>query len=194
MSQNILLISVDILKQRTQIHGNIDEKLLYADIKVAQDMYVVPLLGTALFNRLQADVNADTLSGDYKTLLDNYLIDCLIWYTLAESPETMSYQLTNKGVVRKQGDNTQLPTMAEIISLADTYRKRAEFYANRCRLYLEQNAPTKFPEYLNPGSGIDDKRPVRVQYTSPIYLGPHHRRYKTYVEKYQGNRPYCDEC
>jgi hypothetical protein len=182
-----------MLKQRTHIHGNIDEKLLYADIKVAQDMYILPLLGSALFNKLQADVSAGTISGNYKTLLDNYLVDCLVWYALAESPETMSYQLTNKGVVRKQGDNTQLPTMAEIVSLADTYRKRAEFYAHRCRLYLEQNAPQMFAEYLNPGNGIDDKRPVRVQYTSPVYLGPHYPRYRTYAEKYQGNRPYCDD-
>ena len=193
MSRNILLISVDMLKQRTQMHGNIDEKMLYADIKIAQDMYIFPMLGTALFNRLQADVDACALNGDYKTLLDEYLVDCLVWYTLAESPATMSYQLTNKGVVRKQGDNTQLPSMAEIISIASTYRKRAEFYANRCRLYLEQNAGVKFPEYLNPGAGIDDKRPVRVQYTSPIYLGPQYPCYNTYEEKYQGNRPYCDE-
>lgn len=194
MSANILLISVDMLKQRTQMHGNIDEKLLYADIKVAQDMYVLPILGTALFNKLQAAVSAGTLGGAYKTLMDDYLVDCLVWYTLAESPETMSYQLTNKGLVRKLGDNTQLPGMDEIISLSDTYRKRAEFYANRCRLYLEQNAPALYPEYLNPGDGIDARRPVRVQYTSPVYLGPQYPRYKSFEEKYQGNRPYCDEC
>jgi len=193
MSRNILLISADMLKQRTQIHGNIDEKLLYADIKVAQDMYILPLLGTALFNKLQNDINADQLDGNYKTLLDDYVVDCLVWYTLTESPETMSYQLTNKGLVRKQGDNTQLPGLAEITSLADTYRKRAEFYANRCRLYLEQNAAEMYPQYLNPGNNIDDKRPVRVQYTSPVYLGMQHPHYKSYMEKYQGNRPFCDE-
>jgi len=183
-----------MLKQRTQMHGNIDEKLLYADIKVAQDMYVLPILGTALFNKLQAAVSAGTLNGAYKILMDDYLVDCLVWYTLAESPETMSYQLTNKGLVRKMGDNTQLPAMDEIISLSDTYRKRAEFYANRCRLYLEQNAPELYPEYLNPGDGIDARRPVRVQYTSPVYLGPQYPRYTSFEEKYQGNRPYCDEC
>jgi hypothetical protein len=196
MSQNILLISVDVLKDRTNIHGNIDEKLLYADIKVAQDMYIFPLLGTALYNKIQAYISANDWTGgaDYKTLLDSYLIDCLVWYTLSESPETMSYQITNKGVVRKQGDNTQLPSMSEIISLADTYKKRAEFYANRARLYLQQNAPLKFPEYLNPGSGIDDKRPIHTTYTSGMWLGAEYPPHRTYEEKYQGNRPYCDEC
>ncbi len=193
MSQNILLISVDMLKQRTQIHGNIDEKLLYADIKVAQDMYIFPLLGTALYKKLQSDISSNTLIDPYKTLMDDYLVDCLIWFTLSESPETMSYQITNKGVVRKQGDNTQLPTMSEIMSLADTYKKRAEFYANRCRLYLQQNAATKFPEYLNPGAGIDDRRPENLAYTSAIYLGHQHKGHRTFEEKYQGNRPYCDD-
>jgi len=38
MSQNVLLISDEILKDRTAVHGNIDAKLLYPEIKTAQDI------------------------------------------------------------------------------------------------------------------------------------------------------------
>ena len=193
MSQNILLISVDMLKDRSNIHGNIDEKLLYADIKVAQDMHIYPLLGTALYNRIQDDIANSTLAGDYKILMDDYLIDCLVWYTLSESPETISYQITNKGVVRKQGDYTQLPSMSEIVSLADTYKKRAEFYANRARLYLQQNAPAKFPEYLNPGTGIDTMRPALSTYTAGMSLGISYEKPRSYAERYQGNNPFKED-
>jgi hypothetical protein len=191
MSLNILLISDDMIKDRTVIHGNIDPQLIYPDIKVAQDMYILPLLGSALYNKIQAEIEAGTLSGDYKTLLDKYVVDALIYYTLTDLPQTLSYQFWNKGVIRKQGDNTQLPTMSELIDVSNKYKQRAEFYANRCRLYLRQYAATLFPEYLNPGSGIDDMRPEHKAYTMPIYLGDDCNHYKTYEEKYQGNRPDC---
>ena len=65
MSANVLLISEDILKDRTAIHGNIDPKLLFPEIKVAQDMYIHPILGTALYDKIIGDINASgTTTGD----------------------------------------------------------------------------------------------------------------------------------
>jgi hypothetical protein len=180
-----------MIKDRTVIHGNIDPKLIYPDIKVAQDMYIMPLLGSALYNKIQADISADVLIDPYKTLLDKYIVDALIYYTLTDLPQTLSYQFWNKGVVRKVGDNTQLPTMSELIDVSNKYKSRAEFYANRCRLYLRQYAATLFPEYLNPGSGLDDMRPEHKAYSMPIYLGDDCGNYKTYEQKYQGNKPDC---
>ena len=111
MSKNVLLISEDILKDRTTLHGNVDPKLLFPEIKAAQDMYIHPILGTALYNKIISEVEAGTITGDYKTLLDDYIIDCILYYTLSSLPEALSYQMWNKGVVRKQGDNTELPSM-----------------------------------------------------------------------------------
>jgi len=197
MSLNILLVSDTMIKDRTAIHGNIDPKLIYPDIKVAQDMYMLPLLGSALFDKLQtiiADgtISSDGTKSDYKLLLDKYIADALIYYTLSDLPTTLSYQFWNKGIVRKQGDNTQLPSMDELIDISNKYRGRAEFYANRARLYLKQNAATLFPEYLNPGSGIDTTRPEHKSYTLPIYLGDDCNEHnKSYAQKYQGNNPDC---
>jgi hypothetical protein len=158
-------------------------------------MYILPLIGSALYNKIQTLIDDGTI-GDaenepYKTLLDKYIVDALIYYTLTDLPQTLSYQFWNKGVVRKQGDNTQLPTMSELIDVSNKYKSRAEFYANRCRLYLKQYAATLYPEYLNPGSGIDDMRPEHKAYSMPIYLGDDCDHYKSYKDKYQGNRPDC---
>lgn len=195
MSQDILLISDTMIKERTAIHGNIDPKLIYPDIKVAQDMYIHPVLGTALYNKLQAIISDGTISSNvalinYKTLIDRYIVDSLIYYTLAELPTTISYQFWNKGIVRKQGDNTELPTMSELLDLANKYKNRAEFYSNRLRLYLKQNAPAMFPEYINPGNGIDDINPSNKSFTLPVWLGDEDCP-KTYEEKYQGDKPNC---
>lgn len=191
MSLNILLVSDQIIKDRTSIHSDIDPKLIYPDIKCAQDMYIHPKLGSALFNKLLNDIKNNSLSGDYKTLVDDYIIDTLMWYVLMELPTGISFQFWNKGVVRKQGENTELPSMDELVSLSNGFKIKAEFYGQRLINYLQQNAPTKFPEYLNPGSGIDDIRPENKAFTMPMWLDDCDCDNRTYEQKYQGNRPNC---
>lgn len=194
MSKNVLMISVNMLKQRTAIHDNIDEKLIYPEIKAVQDLYILPLLGTALFNRIITDIDGGTLSGDYKGLVDDYLIDTLCNYVISELPLGLTYQFWNKGVAAKTTDNSNTPSMSELFDVAKKYKNRAEEYAQRARLYMRQNAPTKFPEYITPGSGVDTVIPERQGFSNPIYLGdvsPYATEYKTYEQRYQSNLPRC---
>jgi len=170
MSTNILLIGDQIIKERTGLHDNLDAKLLYPEIKIAQDRYIHPLLGTALFNKILTDYAAQTLAGNYLALKNNYIVDALVYYTLAELPEILSFQFYNKGLLRKNEDNATQPSLQEIIMMGDKYKDRAEYYGNRLRLYLRQNYPL-FPEYNNPGSGVDTVFPTNRAYTSPVYLG-----------------------
>lgn len=190
MSLNILLISDEILKERTAVHGNIDPKLLYPEIKVAQDMYIHPILGTALYNKLLDDINVSgTTTGIYKTLLDTYIIDPLIYYTLSGLPETLSYQFWNKGVMRKQGDNTELPSMLELVDLSNKYRIRAEWYAERLTRYLKQSLNGNLiPEYANPGDTSDTILPQNSPFTMPIYLGD-----DDYCQSLDKNNCRCNE-
>jgi len=192
MSKNILMISVQMLKDRTAVHDNIDEKLIFPEIKAAQDMYILPLCGSALFNKLLTDINANTLGGNYKVLVDDYIIDTLANYVISELPLGLTYQFWKKGVAQKTTDSSIAPSMTDLFSVASKYKRRAEEYAQRMRLYLRENAPVMFPEYINPGSGVDTVIPERQGFSNPIYLGdvsPYQSEYKTYEEKYQSNLP-----
>lgn len=190
MSLNILLISDEILKDRTAIHGNIDAKLLYPEIKVAQDMYIHPILGSALYDKLLTDINASgTTTGDYKILLDNYIVDPLLYYTLAGLPETLSYQFWNKGVMRKVGDSTELPSMSDLIDISNKYRIRAEWYAQRLTNYLKQySSSTVLSEYISPGDTLDTINPQNSPFTMPIYLGD-----SDYCQSLDKNNCRCNE-
>lgn len=198
MSLNILMIDVATLKKRTAIHDNIDEKLIYPEIKAAQDLYIHPILGTALYNKLLTDISNNALAGNYKTLVDDYLIDTLCNYVISELPTAINYQFFNKGVSQKTSDSSQQPSMSELFSVAEKYKNRAEAYQKKAMFYLKQNAPSMFPEYLNPGTGIDVVVPNRVAYSSPIYLGDlqHDKKGRiSYKDKYQGNIfRLCDDC
>lgn len=170
MSANTLIIMPSLLKERAAIHKNVDDKLIYPEIKFAQDAYILPLLGTALFNKIIADIAANTLAGVYKSLVDSYIIDALINYTMAELPTGLNYQFWNSGVASTQKEQAQLPSMSDMFSIVDRYKKKAEHYDNRCRLYLIQNQGT-YPEYRQQNGGVDTVYPDNTSFTSPIYLG-----------------------
>lgn len=188
MSKNVLLISPDILKERTAIHTNIDEKLLYPTIKVCQDMFIHPLLGSELYNKIVTDVEAGSITGDYKNLLDDYIIDPLCYYVLSEAVSDLTWQLWNKGVVRKSGDN-DLPDAETMEGLRNKYRNRAEWYGERLRTYLVANSTTSFlPEYFNGNNDTDDLVPQNNSFTMPIYLGPQYE----YVHP-DKNNCHCNE-
>lgn len=176
MSANILLISAKIIKDRTTVHGNLDDSLILPDIKFAQDAFIKPVLGTALYEKLQSLVSDNTIStspnADYKLLLDEYLIDALIYFTLAELPVGISYQFWNKGVVRKQGQDTEVPTMAELMDISNRFKSRGEYYANRMKLFIiDQNSRlSKYPEYTNPGNRVDTITPEQRNFTMPVWL------------------------
>lgn len=187
MSLNTLFISVQSIKDRTGLHANVDEKLILPEIKTAQDMYIMPALGSTFYNRLQAGINASDLNANEQYLLNNYVTDCLIYYVMSELPMGLSYQFYNKGLLRKGGDNTENPSMQDMIDVANRYRTRAEFYKQRLIKYLRQNN-TLFPEYLNYTSGIDTILPDLEGYTTSLFLDDDCNCWdkKPLSEKYQG--------
>ena len=62
MGKNTVLISVETLKEQTGLHANVDPKLILSEILTAQDMYILPILGSALYNKLQSDVDGRVVS------------------------------------------------------------------------------------------------------------------------------------
>jgi len=165
------LILPSVLKERMSIHDNVDDKLIYPEIKAVQDIYIMPLLGSTLFNKILTDINNNTLTGNYKTLVDDYIIMCICNYVMSELPEGLNYQFWNKGVSQKVVDNATQPTMSEMYSIVAKYKSRAEYYAKRCRMYLVQNGNNYFPEYRTFVAGVDVVYPDHTDYSSPIYLG-----------------------
>jgi len=171
MAQITYIILPSVVKERMSLHDNVDEKLIYPEILAVQDLHILPLLGSNLFNKILADIAANTLSGYYKTLIDDYLIMAVCNMVMSELPEALNYQFYNKGVSQKIVDNATQPSMSELYNIVAKYKSRAEHYIRRARMYLIQNQNTNLPEYRTYLSGIDIVLPDRNTYTCPIYLG-----------------------
>jgi len=193
MSRNILFISVETIKERTGLHTNVDEKLVNPEILTSQDMYILPALGTALYERLQDGIQNSNLTNNEESLLDTFITPCLVYYVMSELPMGLSYQFYNKGMIRKSGEGQENPSAADMIDVADRYKARAEFYKQRLVKYLKEKSSTNlFPEYNNPGNGVDVIIPDNEAYTTTIWLGDDDCcKGKSFEEKYQGNINRC---
>lgn len=189
--RNTLFIGASTIKERTAVHGNIDDKSIMSEIKTAQDMFILPALGSALYTRLQIGIEQNNLSAQELALLDNYITDTLVYFVLSELPVGLSFQFYNKGLVRKSSDNTDVPSMSELVEVANRFRSRAEFYKQRLIKFLRANAST-FPEYLNPGSGIDTIIPERDGYQASMWLGGDNECNWSLEKKYQGQNGLCN--
>lgn len=170
MSKNILFITEQTFKERTGASNQIDGKQIFPMVKVAGDMYIQPALGSKLYQRLQSGVVANNLNANEIILLNDYITDALIWYTMSMLPMTMGFQLFSKGFLQKTSEESAPPSRADLELIEQKYLSLAEFYKTRLIKYLQENYTLYF-EYLNYGSGLDIIFPEEKAYSCPIYLG-----------------------
>jgi hypothetical protein len=171
--RDILFISPENIYERSAVHKNIDSKMIVPEIKAVQEMYILPVLGTALYERLQDGIEEECLTDDEETLLKSYIRDPVIMYTISELAPALSFQLWNKGLTRKTTENSEAVSSSEIDDFSAKFKNRAEWYLERLIRYLIQEAGTgtKFQEYINPGSRVDTFVPKRTSFEIGIYLG-----------------------
>jgi hypothetical protein len=142
-----LFIKRQDLVKNTALSGNVDTDKFIQFIKLAQEIHVRNYLGTDLYNRISSDIIADTLTGDYLSLVNDYIQPMLIHFAMSEYLPFAAYTVANGGVFKHTSENSQLPEKEEIDQLTAKERDYAEYYTNRFIEYMSFNAQSKFPEY-----------------------------------------------
>jgi len=149
MSYALFISRNDIIKN-TPLQGAIDADALLPFVRTAQDKYLKNLLGTILFDYLQAQITANTVSSlsvYYQDLLDDYIKNSLIWYAAVEYIPFSSVQFKSNGAVKQQSEQGIAPTKNEIDYLKQRAQENADYYALRLQNYLI--AYSRFiPQYL----------------------------------------------
>lgn len=168
MAQQALFISISDIKDISYIEGNVDDVTIRKGVVEAQKFHLLPILGTALYDRLNTDILAGTVVSPYTTLMSK-LRDALIWASAYELVPFIAVKLRNKGAMQQSGDNTQNLTLGELESIADKFIRKRDEYSQRLTNYLIENEAS-FSEYLNAGTGVDDIQPDRQNYTTTWYL------------------------
>jgi uncharacterized protein YbdZ (MbtH family) len=164
-----LFISEQTLKDRTGMSAAINGMNMFPLIKVAQDTFLMPALGSTLYKRLLKGVEDNDLNAAETTLINDYVTDCLIWATMAKLVVPMGFQLFSKGFLQKTADNSVNPSFSDMNRIEQHYQDMAEDYRQKIVNYLKQNY-SLFAEYAEPGNGWDVVRPISQAYECPIYL------------------------
>ena len=149
MAYALFITRNDIIKN-SPLQGAIDADALLPFVRTAQDKYLKNLLGTILFDYLQARILAndvDTLSIYYQNLLDEHIKFVLIWYACVEYLPFSSVQFKSNGAVKQATEQGTAPSKTEVDYLKQTAQENADYYALRLQNYLIAYC-NQIPQYL----------------------------------------------
>jgi len=150
---NALFVSRDEIVKFTALNGNIDTDNFLQWVKVAQDIHIQSYLGTKLFKKINDDIVAGTLSGNYLSLTNVYIKPMLIHWSLVEYLPFAAYTISNKGVYKHNSETSDTVNKEEIDFLVEKERSIAENYTRRFIDYMSFNQ-SLYPEY-NTNSNAD---------------------------------------
>ena len=106
MAEALLITRKDVVKF-TALSGNVDTDKFIQYVKIAQDKHIENYLGTDLLESIQTKIVAGTLSGNYLTLVNEYVKPCLIHWTMVEMLPFSAYTIANKGVFKHNSENAE---------------------------------------------------------------------------------------
>jgi hypothetical protein len=144
----VLIISDVYIKKYTTVNGAVDPNLLYPSIYLAQDKYLAPYLGTNLFEKIKNDIENNTLSGDYLTLVDDYARRVVMWWTMVEAAPSLTYKVDNGTMVQRTSEDTSPVADVVFKDQLARWQQNAEHYTSLMVDYLCANS-SLFPEYSN---------------------------------------------
>ena len=131
--------------------GNVDTDKFIQFIKLAQEIHIQNYLGTQMYDGLTAALVAGIdlpANARWKTLLDDYVVPMLIWFSQVDYIPFASYQIRNGGMYKHRSENSETVSKEEVDYLVEKARTNAEWYSRRFIDYMSFNE-TLFPEYTS---------------------------------------------
>lgn len=140
---NILLISEDTLKTHSVLNKNIWANNLAPVIKTTQDVDLQQILGPCLYKKLLELVETGNIKKQeyaiYKTLLDEHILNYLIYQTLVNLIPEISTKITNMGLVMTSDEHVQNVSQADREIVVGQYQKYADAYCKMLQGFLKEN-------------------------------------------------------
>lgn len=183
-----IFVSEDYIKSNTVIDDNVNAKTLLSIAYDAQEFYIEPLLGTRLYNKLKSDVEANSVTGDYLTLLNDYVVPTLVKWVEVEEVVMNHYRLRNKGTMIKSSENSQPASFRDLEFRLERASQKADQYGIKMVDYLQCNTDL-FPEYCENDEG-GELQPVRSAAKSGMYLGNAKKYYGKERDVYRYKKGY----
>jgi hypothetical protein len=171
----VQLISEAKIREFTDMNNNVDSKLISNAIREAQDIELQRLLGTLLYNKILSDVQSNTLTGAYKSLVDDWIQNFLLYATYYITLEYIYMRPRNNGLLTPQGGENSESVDRQIFNVKrQSVQNKREFYAEKLTDYLIENQ-NSYPEISENVLLYQQVADFGEQYKSPIVM-----KYNTY--------------
>lgn len=145
------------------VESGFDQKLMAELIWDVQELYILPILGTGLYNELKTQSRAGTLTALNQTLLFEKIRPVLKWFVLSKGAHIFTYKIRKQGIVTQNSENSTSADIADIDRSVKQFDSFAQTYAERLKNYLIENS-SSFPLYEDAGDGVDTIHPTYNQY------------------------------
>ena len=128
----------------------LDNNLLSANLKpaiiLAQKINVLNLCGDRLLDKIYSDIQNNTLSGNYKTLVDDHLTDMVVYWSVYYALNDLLAKISNRGLQFENSENSTSADLATYRELRSNFRNIAETFSERATDWLWKNS-SLFPEF-----------------------------------------------
>ena len=145
MATALFISRTDLIKNSI-LDGNVDTDKFIQFVKIAQQIDIQNYLGTDLYNKISADIIADNLTGNYLSLVEDYVQPMLIHYAMMQYLPFVAYQIKNGGISKHSSENANSVSKDEVDYLVNKERNFAEYYTRRFIDYISFHEED-FPEY-----------------------------------------------
>lgn len=167
-----LFITKSELAQFTVLSANIDTDKILPFIKIAQDTHIYTFLGSKLFEKISADLIAGTLSGNYLSLLNNYIKPMTIHWAMTEYIPFSGTVISTKGAYDHNSENSNVKSKQDLDFLVQKSKQIAENYTEKFIRYMTVHY-NDFPEYYlaQTGDTVPTLSTTPGGWYLPIYKG-----------------------
>lgn len=121
----VFLIDEELLKNYSNMSRNVGVDKVIPYINLAQPMYVEPVLGTALMEELQMQIDSGEVSEANQALLLKIAPALALW-TDYLAARRYSYTVTQKGITKEKSENSESLNEKELGYFIHSIREDAE--------------------------------------------------------------------
>ena len=136
----VLIISEELLKLYSPLSRNVDVDKVYPFLHLAQEFYLEDILGIALLEELQSQVESGEITEENKALLLK-VAPVLANYACYLAMRSLTYSVTEKGITLEKSENSQTISEKElgeyilsIKNLCEMHKEVLIKYLCRCAL------------------------------------------------------------
>lgn len=155
-------VDIDYLKKNSLIHGNVNTDQLSVILRRTQKLRIEPVLGTPLYKDLLDKIENGGLTSYDVTLLNDYLIPCLMIYCEIMAAKYYNVEIRNKSVGRSNDEYQVANTDTQNAVFTDELYTNAKVFEQTMIGYLIDNEEN-FPKYCEYQSDLKEDVPPKPE-------------------------------